>query len=613
GVIRYKIDRDQQVGQSWSAKLGRHHAPTSVCPSFERPFSFAELEFEAGTKVVGSVGIKPGAVPGRELYYRGTLDAFGDEWHSLTVADDDGGFQDDYNSGKWSSDGKIWLFVVDPKTPCLSLHVRNDQAQFYTTPAKTYFLPRIHTQTSYLSNGVALQLTNISNDRSMSFRIDGGTERRYTGPLRSDDFTDGVHVLEYWIEGGPHKQRALVKNPSWPSTGERHPKLLWADERELAQIKARMQREPYKATYEGFRQEGGHAITANLGKGRRTWVGGALESAFVARIEGAEAKAAKGTHSYASLAKRVLLDNKLCYDPVGIELSHNFDPMPTAEWNSFGYYVVDDVFDLALAYDLLISFYRSDQCAGGITPIEDLKIRDALAHWNAVQMYDLRGYESRPHNPQPEPGTGMWDMARLSGAAVAAMAIPSYDTPYYGTSGFDDRTKATHRGIPFAEQAFTWKELFINADQPLGTTPNLYRRFNHLEGGLITVEGFWFDRPGYFDYPLMGHCLQILANTSVLSCGKRWAHLEHAFQRAEEGTMEGKKINSPDDRGARSYTQILLANPRFPELAARICERVQRQPAKTPEGQRNDNNLGFQLYRTRALGLIWFQDDISKP
>ena len=47
GIIRYKVDRDQQIKYAWSAKTGKTHNPKAVCPKFEKPFSFAELEYEA--------------------------------------------------------------------------------------------------------------------------------------------------------------------------------------------------------------------------------------------------------------------------------------------------------------------------------------------------------------------------------------------------------------------------------------------------------------------------------------------------------------------------------------------------------------------------------------
>ncbi|MEK7412108.1 MAG: sigma-70 family RNA polymerase sigma factor [Planctomycetota bacterium] len=618
GIINFKIDRDQQTGSNWSAGYqdrGNTKSQQS-CQAYVHPFSLADLEFEPGSKVIGSVGLQPGAVPGPNFYYRGQLDAYGDEWHSLTVADDDSSFQGAHYTHKHSSDGKVFLFVVDPKTPCLSVRALTDQAQFYTTPAKTYFLPRIHEQTTYIANDVELQLHNLCNERTIFYRIDQGEAQNYQAPLRSESFSDGAHVLEYWIDGGPHRTRAVVKNPVSPGAQETHPRLLWADDAELATIRARLGREPYKTIYDGSRTSAkgaGHtAIDAILGRGSRNWVSAALGNAFIAKIEGPEAKTPTGTRTFASYAKHVLLDNKLSFDPVGMELNHNFAPMPTAEWNAYGYYVVNEVYDLALAYDLLISFYRADQAPGGITPIEDLKIRDLLAHWIAIQTYELRGFESAPWPPRADPGVGMWDTARLSGAAVAAMAMPGYDTPYYGTSGFDGKSTAKHQGIPFTGQAFTWKELFIDANQEVATTPRLCRRFNQLDGGLITANGQFFDRRDYFANPLMGHCFQILANTAVRTCGKRWPLLERAFAHAAAGLLEGGKVADASDKGPAMFALPLIVNHQFPAIANLMRDNIDKQPVNYDNGRRNVNSRGYILYTVGVLGLIWYQDDIGK-
>ena len=623
GIIRYKVDRDQQVKLAWSAKTGKTHKPKAVCPEYTAPLTFATLEYEPGVAVLGALGKKPGVEPGSEVYYRGTADAYNDQWHTITVADDDGAMQGDYYSHKWASDGKVFLFVVDPKTPCVSLKVRTPGSQYYTTPPKTYFLPKIHEQTSYVTGGIDILLTNVTNDQPLQWRLDGGAFRPYAGPISTDPLADGRHVLEYKFTGGTTKTRVIVKNPPSPSADERHGYLMWADEVAFAALKARLQREPYKGAWKSLRTRwnGQQAAEKRLGRGARDWVGAALTNALVARILGPEAKASdKSPRSYAAYAKWMLLENKLTIDPVGFEMSHNFAPMPTAEWNTFGYYAVNTVYDAAFAYDLLISFYRADQAPGGVTPIEDLKIRDALARWTAVQVQGLRGYEGemirrnqfQGQQASAKPQTGMWDMARLSGAAICAMAMPSYDTPYYGTSGFDGR-KARYTDLPFAGQAFTWKELFIDADQPVAPTPKLRRRFNHLDGGLITEDGHFRDRPGYYSYALMGHCFMILANAAKISCDKEWPYLEKSFGRAIDGTLEGKKINSPGDKGPRRYLQILLVNSRFPNVANKIRDFVAKQTPKRENGRRNDNDIGFQMYLTRPYGLIWYQDDWDKP
>ena len=101
------------------------------------------------------------------------------------------------------------------------------------------------------------------------------------------------------------------------------------------------------------------------------------------------------------------------------------------------------------------------------------------------------------------------------------------------------------------------------------------------------------------------------ASPAKITSGKSYPYLEKSFSRAIAGTLEGKKINSPDDRGAKQYLQLLLANPRFPEVALPIRDFVREQPPKRPDGRRNDNHIGFQMYLTRPYGLLWYQDDLD--
>ncbi len=612
GLIRYKVDRDQQLGLAWSSKTGKTHKPKFVLPAYAAPLSFKTLTFDDRTRVLGAVGPTRGPA-GPQRYYRGQRDAFGDEHHTITVADDDAWLAETYYSHKWASDGKVFHFVVAPRTPCLSPTVSTSEAQFYTTPAKTYFLPFIHPQTTYVTDGVDLHLTNITNDGSILYRVDDGPVVKYSGPIGSESLPAGRSVLEYYIEGGPHKKRTIVRNPPFPSAGEKHPSLLWKDDAEFAAIRKRLTREPYKAAYAMLRGRWAAQGKADaiLGRGHRDWVAAALTNAFIARIEGVAHKAPGAKASYAAHARKMLLDNKLNIDPVGFEMNHNFDPMPTPEWNTFGYYSVNPVFDAAFAYDLLISFYkRSPKNPGGITPIEDIKIRDQLARWICVNLQDLRGFEGGPvKNQKPDPSAqkGMWDMARLCGAAVAAMAMPTYDTPYYGTAGFDGK-KATHPNTPF-RTPITWRDIFVRVKVPLSATPGMRRRFNHLDGGLVTRDGQFRDRRGYYSYHLMGHCFQLLANVMKLRGYRTYPYLERSFARANEGTLEGLKINHPDDRGGRQYPQLLLVNPRFGGISAPALKYLRSQLPKLPTGQRNKAHFDFQMYLTKPYGFIFFQDD----
>lgn len=47
----------------------------------------------------------------------------------------------------------------------------------------------------------------------------------------------------------------------------------------------------------------------------------------------------------------------------------------------------------------------------------------------------------------PSPQSTMWSCARMAGALAAMFAMPTYNTPYYGTSGLDD-TPPRCVGVP---------------------------------------------------------------------------------------------------------------------------------------------------------------------
>ena len=129
-------------------------------------FSLSELEYESGISVVGTTGdngVELTVDNAREgdYYYRGIIDDFSDEWHVMQYADDDWAWKGTSSTRYAASDGKTVLFVVNPKTPAISFEVLNSQAQFYTTPAKAYFMPKIHSQTTYLTDDVEIKLERV--------------------------------------------------------------------------------------------------------------------------------------------------------------------------------------------------------------------------------------------------------------------------------------------------------------------------------------------------------------------------------------------------------------------------------------------------------------------
>ncbi|XHR28900.1 MAG: hypothetical protein ACFUZC_23670 [Chthoniobacteraceae bacterium] len=261
GVIRYKVDRDLNYRYAWvpgtvpdEAAKGANRPPgESVLPKFEEPFSFADLLYapdDPTVKVVGALGPKPGVdITDRKHYYqRGMVDAFGDEWHLITVGDDDTGV-DSYRqqARQLASDGKIHCFIVNPKTPAIYFTADSERAQFYTTPIKNYFIPVLHEQTSYVTDGIRVNLANIMNDQPVYYRWDGqGGFVKYAGPIRVDGLSDGEHTLEYYYQTNYCRSRKIVKNPGYPSDkdvfadGSGHGSLMWRNDAEFQRIKHRL-------------------------------------------------------------------------------------------------------------------------------------------------------------------------------------------------------------------------------------------------------------------------------------------------------------------------------------------------------------------------------------
>jgi len=493
GIIRYRVDGDMNIGKElWAwpppkpAINGRDLPRQDILrlPKYTAPLSFATLmyePYEPNLPVLNKVGSNGQAITDQLAYYHyGVRDSAGDEWHSLQIGDDD---YDSYPTDReiyWASDGKEQLFVVNPKTPCITV-TRTGNSQFYTTPAKVYFIPKIYDQTTYIQPGtgsVSIKLTNI-NGGTVEYRINGGAwinNSTAMVTLTDSAFDAGSNTLQCRYASTPDvvRTRKIVKNPPFPSAGERHGNLLWKDVDEFQKSKARLTRVPYKWYWES-KLLGDPDTTlwkkwdAFGGKGYGRWAFGSYyntstaadTNAFVALNKGWDAKPSGSTKSWAQYAKGMLLENVLNLDPVGIQISTGNMPAPMTENRAAGYYVVKNTYSTAIAYDLLIAYYRSDQHANGITPIEDYFIRDMLASYALIVFRNFDGSN-----------LGLWSIAQASGVLMTGLAMPDYDTPYYGTSGYNGTTSATHKYTPFPDDSFTWKEVLTDRKLAPGQDPS---------------------------------------------------------------------------------------------------------------------------------------------
>jgi hypothetical protein len=614
GSIMYKIDRDLQRGREWGDANGatdtlltfagtQYPVPRHNNPTYTAPFTLASLTYDGVTPVVGTTGPIP-ATPVTNVgayYWRGILDSVGDEWHVLTVADNDTAFITDPEGG--SSDGKLILFVVNPKTPCLTITVTGN-AQFYTTPPKIYFTPKIHDQTTYFSANtgtISFWLKDI-NGNNVFYRINGGAwSAGAANPvLHASDFNLGTNTLEYYYAGNAAftKTRIVVKDPAYPSAGEPHGNLMWKDAAGRTAFTTKMAGAVFQGQLNNFLGNGFfNPLTKfdnDFAQGKRICYGRfALQNALVAMLRGWNTNADGKSKTSALYAKQMLLESERNIDPVGFEINHSNRCLPTRELFYRGYYDVDVTFSLAFAYDLLIANFKSTQfpSGGGITNIEDYFIRDQLAGCAFEAMMQEGNYTSQEYL-----NTGMWGTARNIGGMVVALAMPSYSTPYYGTSGVDGNT-TVYPYTPFPNTPLTWKKVFIDNDAPLVGYPNLNFRLG-IEEYQTTAAGTFLDRVDYFSSGLMGHCFAVADNLMRIyyNPSGTYPNLQAAWLNAASGTLTG----TVPSEGTKRLVQINILNRRFGSVA-RIAT-----PWMRDFGAANGQAESTLLLQLGALGLVWY-------
>lgn len=557
GIIRYKLDRDRQ----WYYKWAKNSAGTDgayLLPAYTAPFTLASQTYvDSGAPVVGSTGWV-GSQSSKSSYHRGILDSVGDEWHVLSYADDDRAFlwgdgtATVYTvNGKfvdqafYASDGKTVLLVVDPKTPCLTTRVTGT-GQFYTTPPKVYFNPKIYPQTTYIAPGssgtVTIELRNIYGT-NISYRINGGSTVAVgaaTVTLSDSAFNAGSNTLEYWYDSTPSvkRTRTVVKNPTHPSLAETHGFALWADNTEYAAVVSRVTRAPYYSYYNAYKTRADNSGQAYWdvasGASRSDGPFYSLENAIVAKISGLSTKVTVSPKTHFQYAKEMLLTDKP--DKIGYELNHSSDAVPNRETWYRGYYDTLPVLKKAFAYDIFAGYFRDDQVTGGLTAIEDYKVRDDLASHAFIAMQDSAGF-----NPMGAPG--MWGGARMLYGTTAGAIMPEYSTPYYGTSGFGT-VQTTYANCPYDSDQYTWKQALFDG-QTRGSYPNFTWNTGLGNNGTDSLffdegatsiyyggpipKGNWIDKVSYLSSGLMGIHFQVFANMSKRHVGSLDSFLSAAF------------------------------------------------------------------------------------
>ncbi len=648
GTIRYKIDRDRQYYLMWADRTS-YSRSGRLCPEYTGAFTldsqvYVEIGSVGGTglPVVGTTGNN--GAPITDLtgcYYRGCIDPFGDEWHVLSYADDDNVMQR-LNTGTtiqsdwYASDGKTVLLVVNPKTPALTVRV-SGSGQFYTTPPKAYFTPKIVAQTTYISNGPTGHVGSVSFEihdiyqNNIYYRINTGSwidVGSNTVYLSQDDFVTGSNILEYYYSGNQAftKTRTIVREPAYPSSGESHGNYLWPNSGDYQTVLQRIKRAPYSTYYTNYRTRAEDAwagqdpwdLYANRGLRFNGGVGDlngnskSLINAFVALTTGYNYKIDASPKTFGQYAKEMLIESPRTIDSMSWEQLQTDDSLPSRELNYRGYYDSNPIQACAFAYDIMIGNFRADQIAGGITPIEDYFIRDHLANF----VYDAMGWsmgQSILGRPM------MWGGARMMSSTTVAIIMPDYSTEYYGTSGFGDN-QTTYPLCPFENDQLTWKEALFDENTPKTAFPNYTWGVGFSNNGLgecvILAEGevvgghaypigTWRDKASYVNTSLMGRHLGVWANMAKLYANNTTnERLEVLFQRCLDGELIGATDDYP--QSGRYDTTILILNSRWPHIANSEVPYIQSLP------EENSDSANKQVQTANILAFAWYDDTMGQ-
>lgn len=593
--IRYKIDRDRQWYGKWCPLLASGQGTAVLLPQYTAPFTLADLTFEPGVPVVGTVGHNGGpenSQTGR--YYRGTVAPNGDIYHTLMYAIDNftaaiAAGQNPERAGAF--DAKSVLIVEEPKAPAFCPRATGT-GQFFTRPHKAYWTPRVVEPETVFAAGTAgtvtFQIIDIYGN-NVSYRINGGgwiNAGASSVTLTQDAFAEGANTIEYRYAGNETfaRTRTLIKNPAHPSLLEPHGHYLWGDTNGEGweRVAARAQRpgSKFKEKVDGWRtsnKSSGSGITewieqANRGA-REVPSHKCLINSFLAKLYGFGWM--QGTRQVALYAKEMLLESLLCVDTTGFEMNHSSDALPNRTRHKVGYEDSKPSLLYLYAYDLWAGNFRSDpsrpanhQVNGGLTPVEDYFVRDRLASFvHDALLWSMGG--------QPIGDPGMWGGSRMMAAMQIAIVMPEFSSPLWGTSGFGT-VQTTYPDTPFgAGQRLTWKQALWDVSTELTAFPRLTHRFTPgllftdapmVKAGVTYPAGSWKDNSGYFTHGLMQFHIFAWANIAARVHGRYDARLLAAMRNAV--ATEGMYcIGSNLGPTRRRYSVWLLLNSYFPDLA----------------------------------------------
>ena len=577
GDIHWKVDRDEQAHQ-YSTTAGP--VIPAYAPKYTAPVVLSALTYNGSLPVVGTVGDN-GAAYGLELtgttnrFCYGQRDTFSNEWHTLTYWDDDIPIftktgADPHRQG--ASDGHLVSICVNPRTPVIQLRKPDGaEAEFYTTPIKAYHIPKVHTQRSYVTDEVLLSFVNLSNGEPVQYRVGNKPFTDWNGALlRIGDLikeTNTPVVIEARNgSGGPVMARTFILNPAFPAPQETHGNMLWANEAGRAEVQRKLSAvEPFKTVWKNFKisdfYQDMNVVFSNTRGIWRATAGSAstaLNNAMVYAVEPGAANLNK-----AELAKTRLL-RMFRLKSIGYELEINSATPANDYFNELSQ-TMQQFADAAVAYDLLAGYFRATDHPSGLTPIEELRIRDGigeiafsllryLTNWNAISGA----------------GEVHWGHGYEVALGICALAMPTYKSDVFGVSGADRITTNDLMGAdgkywnPFPNQAVTWYAAAGDATLDTPGTPGLNAPL-HAEF-LLTDDGYWTgpndlvgDGDRYYAGP-MGSRLVDIKNGSMYNAECR---VDLAELGGYEAPFVGRHYAWEAMRRMRGDTNIVLCSQNY--------------------------------------------------
>ncbi len=565
GIIRYRFDCDglrvmdgkQAYVENGECYAVNRYLPHKMFKRYSEPFtpkSFYDSLSSNGYTTLADRTAESTGTTVDERYHRGLLGPdSGDEWHELAYWDDDLGWLGDKERHSQASDGRIVWMVLNPKSPVPSFS-NGPGGRFFTTRPKAYYQGKVVPQTTYLSGDVTLTLTNLSYDKSpMQYRLGEGAWINYTGPVAAGDLgltPNTPVVLEMRIgANGPVKQRTLVWQPIIATAAETHPVILFRAEEKAALWNRIRSHSGLAYEYKKLKTNS-NQIKALMGRNyevdERIRYGGitgqAMSAAFVYSLEG-PGTLLDSSYTGAQIAMkafRSLLASIASYDPIGDESQAGIWTGPngemTLEWWDRGFNAIF----AHIIYDLVAGL-------PGIDPIDDLKLREALAQECYQKMRFIHYMR------------GNWNLKSSSGLLTAAYTIPTYDSPCYGGA---DSTR--YDGCPFTP-GISWREYVENSELPEGQPGGPEMRstlWDSVWEDGVSKESTSYDASGR---AVLAYFLNIYAGYHNVNLME--SHPE--FRRAFEWSLRSR---FPWNRNYPSYGQarytILqdfhdLVNPRF--------------------------------------------------